>query len=112
MRNVEGLSSCVKIRQSVLSYTTKMNNTVRYIARNTQNVTLRSATLRNVCLNTFFSDQSNLMILLCYICNHFWSRMITKAAFETQQYALTSHFLIGPCINIFYNSRRFLNGPF
>ena len=38
--------------------------------------------------------------------------MITKAAFETQQYELTSHFLIGPCINIFDDSRRFLNGLF
>ena len=51
-------------------------------------------------------------IVICCICNHFRSRMITKAASETQQYVLTSYFLIGPCINIFDNSRRFLNRPF
>ena len=53
-KNVECLSSCVEIGQSVLLYSIKINNTVGYISRNTRNVTLRSATLRNyICLNTF-----------------------------------------------------------
>ena len=38
--------------------------------------------------------------------------MITKAVFEIQQLVLTSHFLIGPGLNIFDTSWRFLNGPF
>ena len=35
--NVECLSSCVEIWQSVLLYCIKINNTVRYISRNTLN---------------------------------------------------------------------------
>ena len=38
--------------------------------------------------------------------------MFTKAAFETQQYVLTSHFLIGPRTNNSDSGRCFLNGPF